>query len=97
MRLSWFMTVRSFLLSVILHIVLIGLLVISIDLTPVPKPPPKVNIVKAVSVDKQQVQRELEKIRRPRSKNARPRSSARRISSARRKRRKRNARSRRNG
>ncbi len=63
MRLSWFMTVRSFLLSVILHIVLIGLLVISIDLTPVPKPPPKVNIVKAVSVDKQQVQRELEKIK----------------------------------
>lgn len=63
MRLSWFITTRSFVLSVILHIVLIALLVISIDLTPVPKKLPAVNIVNAVSVDKQQVENELKKLR----------------------------------
>jgi len=63
MRLSWFITTRSFLFSVIMHIVLISLLIISIDLTPAPKRLPKVNIVKAVAVDKQQVENELQKIK----------------------------------
>ena len=56
--------VSSFLLSLLLHGVLITLLVFSIDSTvrKTPKPMPEVNIVKAVSVDSQQVEKELKRL-----------------------------------
>lgn len=63
MDVNWIF-VRSFLLAVILHALLIGFLVISVDtsIKRVVKPAPQVNIVKAVSVDKEQVDRELSRL-----------------------------------
>ena len=64
MDVNW-VFVRSSLLSVFLHALLIGFLVLSIDASVkrVATPVPQVNIVKAVSVDKAQVQKELTRLK----------------------------------
>ncbi|MFT5133937.1 MAG: colicin import membrane protein [Gammaproteobacteria bacterium] len=57
--------VSAFFLSVILHGLVIGLLVFSVDTSVkrAPKPVPHVNIVKAVSVDNSQVEKELKRLK----------------------------------
>jgi len=65
MRLHWFVTFRSVFYAFLLHAVAIALLFISLDFTPAPiRPAPKVNIVNAVSVDKTQVEAELERLKK---------------------------------
>ncbi|NKB36093.1 MAG: cell envelope integrity protein TolA [Gammaproteobacteria bacterium] len=56
--------VGSFILSIVLHGVLITLLIFSIDNTvrQAPQPVPQVNIVKAVSVDSKEVEKELKRL-----------------------------------
>ena len=56
------MTLRSLLQALALHAIVALLLVFSFEFTPVPEPPPKVNIVKAVSVDKAAVEIELKRL-----------------------------------
>jgi colicin import membrane protein len=65
MRENWFLTSRSFLLSIALHLVLGAVLIFSFEFSPQPTPPPKsiVNIVKATSVDKKQVELELKRLK----------------------------------
>lgn len=65
MQSGWFTRLGSVVLSLLLHIVVIGLLIVSFDMpvTPVALPPPRANIVNAVSVDKKQVEQELQKIK----------------------------------
>jgi len=65
MRLGWFTTFRSSFYALLLHVVAVGLLVISLDLTPEPvhRPHKDINIVNAVSVDKSAVDREIEKLK----------------------------------
>ncbi|MDH5377774.1 MAG: cell envelope integrity protein TolA [Gammaproteobacteria bacterium] len=57
---------RAFLLAVLLHGVMLGMLVVSFDWTAKTPDmvPPEVNIVKATAVDEQAVQEELDKIKR---------------------------------
>ena len=64
MDLNW-NYIGSFILSIILHGVLITLLVFSIDNTVrhTPKPVQEVNIVKAVSVDSKEVEKELKRLK----------------------------------
>jgi colicin import membrane protein len=64
MDVNW-MFLRSFFLSLLLHGLLIALLVFSVDTSvkKVAKPVPQVNIVKAVSVDQKQVEKELKRLR----------------------------------
>ena len=66
MRLGWFTTLSSSVLSLILHLVVGVLLIFSFEFTPQPKNQVRkdVNIVKAVAVDKKQVELELERIRK---------------------------------
>lgn len=65
MRYGWFLTFRSSFLSLLLHLVVIGLLIISFTNTPEPKVKPKhINIVDAVTVDKKQVDAELNRIKK---------------------------------
>ena len=66
MRLGWFTTLSSSVLSLILHLVVGVLLIFSFEFTPQPKNQVRkdVNIVKAVAVDKKQVDLELERIRK---------------------------------
>jgi colicin import membrane protein len=65
MRENWFLTSKSFLLSAALHLVLGAILLFSFefsaDITPPPKP--AVNIVKAVVVDKSQIDKELNRLK----------------------------------
>ena len=60
-----FLTLRSFLLSLALHTVVIAALVVNFDSprTPVFKPEPVENIVEAVTVDDQAVEKELQRLR----------------------------------
>jgi colicin import membrane protein len=66
MRLGWFTTLSSSVLSLILHLVVGVLLIFSFEFTPQPKNQVRkdVNIVQAVAVDKKQVELELERIRK---------------------------------
>ncbi len=64
MDVNWIF-LRSFFLSLVLHTLLIALLIFSVDTSvkKVAKPAPQVNIVKAVSVDKKQVEKELKRLK----------------------------------
>lgn len=66
MRIGWFTTLSSGVLSLILHIVIGALLIISFDFTPKPKNPTRkdVNVVEAVAVDKKQVEIEIARIKK---------------------------------
>ena len=66
MRIGWFTTLSSGVLSLILHIVIGALLIISFDFTPKPKTQIRkdVNVVEAVAVDKKQVELELARIKK---------------------------------
>ena len=66
MQANWFLTSRSLVLSIILHLVLGAVLVFSFEFSPKPTPPPKpiVNIVKAAAVDKKQVELELKRLKK---------------------------------
>jgi colicin import membrane protein len=66
MRIGWFTTLSSGVLSLILHIVIGALLIISFDFTPKPKNQTwkDVNVVEAVAVDKKQVELELARIKK---------------------------------
>ncbi len=66
MRIGWFTTLSSGVLSLILHIVIGALLIISFDFTPKPKNQTRkdVNVVEAVAVDKKQVEEELKRIKK---------------------------------
>ncbi len=66
MRIGWFTTLSSGVLSLILHIVIGALLIISFDFAPKPKNQARkdVNVVEAVAVDKKQVELELARIKK---------------------------------
>ncbi len=66
MRLGWFTTLSSSVLSLILHLVVGVLLIFSFEFTPQPKSPVRqdVNVVQAVAIDKKQVEIELARIRK---------------------------------
>lgn len=63
---GWFTTLTSGALSLILHVVLGAMLIFSFDLMPRPKiqPDNNINIVKAVTIDKKQVELELDRIKK---------------------------------
>ena len=65
MQLSWLVKARSFSCSILLHIVAAILLFVSFDFFAVPIRQPKnnINIVNAVSVDKKQVEQELQRLK----------------------------------
>lgn len=65
MRDSWFLTSRSFLLSLALHVIIGVVLFFSFDFTakPITPPKPMVNIVKATAVDKSHVDQELKRLK----------------------------------
>jgi len=65
MHVTWLLTFRSLLLSIVLHIVLGGVLIFSFQFSPSPTPTfrPPANIIKAVSVDKKQVELELKRLK----------------------------------
>ena len=60
-----FLTLRSFLYSLALHVIVITALVVNFDSVrrPVFKPQPKENIVEAVTVDDKAVEKELQRLR----------------------------------
>ena len=62
---NWLQTSRSLFLSIVLHIVLGGILIFSFKFSTKPTPihKPAVNIVKAISVDKKQVELELKRLK----------------------------------
>ena len=62
---NWLQTSRSLFLSIVLHIVLGGILIFSFKFSTKPTPihKPAVNIVKAISVDKKQVELELNRLK----------------------------------
>jgi colicin import membrane protein len=66
MKVNWFLTSRSIVLSIMLHVVIGFVLIYSFEFSPKPTPPlkPIVNIVKAVSVDKKQVELELKRLKK---------------------------------
>jgi len=66
MRLGWFTTLSSSVLSLILHLVVGVLLIFSFEFTPQPKSHARqdVNVVQAVTVDKKQVELELDRIKK---------------------------------
>jgi len=66
MKLGWFTTLSSGVLSLILHLVVGALLILSFDFTSKPKTQTRidVNVVEAVVVDKKQVELELARIRK---------------------------------
>lgn len=66
MRLGWFTTLSSSVLSLILHLVVGVLLLFSFEFTPQPKTQIRqdVNVVQAIVIDKKQVDLELERIRK---------------------------------
>jgi len=65
MELGWFVKSRSAFYAVLLHIIAAALLIISLDLAPKPINQPKqnINIVNAVTVDKKQVEKELQRLK----------------------------------
>jgi colicin import membrane protein len=65
MRISWFDTLRSFFYSVLLHVVVALLLVVSFEFSIAPPPAPNqdVEIIQALSVDERAVEQELERLR----------------------------------
>ena len=65
MRVTRFLTTRSLFLSIVLHIVLGGVFIFSFRIShkPTPLPSAAVNIVKAVSVDRRQVDLELKRLK----------------------------------
>ena len=66
MRLGWFTTLSSSVLSLILHLVVGVLLIFSFEFTPQPKSHVRqdVNVVQAVTIDKKQVELELDRIKK---------------------------------
>jgi len=66
MRLGWFTTLSSTVLSLVLHLVVGVLLIFSFEFTPQPKSPVRqdVNVVQAVTVDRKQVELELARIKK---------------------------------
>lgn len=58
----WLLTWRSLLLSLLLHAVITGVVFFSFDFAVAPPPKLRVGIVNAVSVDKQQVEKELKRL-----------------------------------
>jgi len=66
MRLGWFTTLSSSVLSLILHLVVGVLLILSFEFTPQPKTQIRqdVNVVQAVAVDKKQVEIELARLKK---------------------------------
>jgi colicin import membrane protein len=66
MRLGWFTTLSSSVLSLLLHLVVGALLIFSFEFTPQPKTQIRkdVNVVQAVAVDKKQVELELARIKK---------------------------------
>ena len=65
MRENWFLTSRSLLLSLALHLIIGVVLFFSFDFTakPITPPKPMINIVKATAVDKNQVDQELKRLK----------------------------------
>lgn len=65
MRENWFLTSRSFLLSLALHLIIGVILFFSFDFSskPITPPKPMVDIVKATAVDKNQVDMELKRLK----------------------------------
>ncbi|MCZ6804082.1 MAG: cell envelope integrity protein TolA [Proteobacteria bacterium] len=65
MQVTRFLTSRSLVLSIVLHIVSGGVLIFSFEFSPKPAVviKPAVNIIKAVSVDKKQVELELKRLK----------------------------------
>lgn len=56
---------KAMALAILVHVVLVGILVVSLDWTSVPTPSqPQVDIVKAVAIDEKKIQAELEKIKK---------------------------------
>ena len=64
MRINWFQTSRSLFFSILLHIIFGGILIFSFKFSAKPTPvhKPVTNIVKAISVDKKQVELELKRL-----------------------------------
>ena len=64
MRTNWFQTSRSLFFSILLHIVFSGILIFSFKFSAKPTPvhKPVTNIIKAISVDKKQVELELKRL-----------------------------------
>ena len=64
MRTNWFQTSRSLFFSILLHIVFGGILIFSFKFSAKPTPvhKPVTNIIKAISVDKKQVELELKRL-----------------------------------
>lgn len=60
-----FLTLRSFLYSLVIHIVIGGLLVFSFDSTPTPRvvPRPQENIIEATAIDNKAVEKELQRLK----------------------------------
>jgi len=66
MRLGWFTTLSSTVLSLVLHLVAGALLIFSFEFTPQPKTQIRkdINVVQAVAIDKKQVELELARIKK---------------------------------
>ena len=66
MKVNWFLTSRSIVLSIMLHVMIGFVLIYSFEFSPKPTPPPKpiVNIVKATAVDNKQVELELKRLKK---------------------------------
>ncbi len=64
MRINWFQTSRSLFFSILLHIIFGGILIFSFKFSAKPTPihKPVTNIIKAISVDKKQVELELKRL-----------------------------------
>ena len=64
MRTNWFQTSRSLFFSILLHIIFGGILIFSFKFSAKPTPvhKPVTNIIKAISVDKKQVELELKRL-----------------------------------
>ena len=65
MRTNWFQTSRSLFFSILLHIIFGGILIFSFKFSAKPTPvhKPVTNIIKAISVDKKQVELELKRLK----------------------------------
>jgi len=68
---------KAMALAVLVHVVLAGLLIVSLEWTSVPMPSqPKVDIVKAVTIDEKKIQAELEKIKQAEDKKKKKEKTA---------------------
>ncbi|WP_455199134.1 cell envelope integrity protein TolA [Kaarinaea lacus] len=60
---------KAMFLAILVHVVLVGILVVSLEWTSIPTPAnPKVDIVKAVAIDEKKIQAELDKIKKAEAK-----------------------------